>query len=297
MYIIILTDSRYVNPKHITPYTQNILDEEQILAEALRTEGLTSVRKAWDDETVVWSQADAIIFRTTWDYFERFTEFSLWLNDVSKRTTLLNSEAIIRWNIDKHYLEDLKAKGTNVCESHFVETGSQTTLLKEFKTLNCKDVILKPCVSGAARHTYKLNAGNISEYEAVFQDLIKNEGMMLQPFQYSVLDKGEVSFVVLGGTYTHSVLKKAKAGDFRVQDDFGGTLHDYEPTQIEIQFVEQAVKNCPELPLYARVDVMWDNNNQLAISELELIEPELWFRRNPESAKVLAKAICIRLKS
>ena len=28
----------------------------------------------------------------------------------------------------------------------------------------------------------------------------------------------------MNGIYTHAVLKKAKSGDFRVQDDFGGSV-------------------------------------------------------------------------
>ena len=31
---------------------------------------------------------------------------------------------------------------------------------------------------------------------------------------------------MINGQFTHAVLKKAKPGDFRVQDDFGGTVLD-----------------------------------------------------------------------
>ena len=94
----------------------------------------------------------------------------------------------------------------------------------------------------------------------------------------------------------HAVLKQAKPGDFRVQDDFGGSVQIYNPTKEEIQFAENAVKSCPELPIYARVDVFLDNQNKLAIAELELIEPELWFRFHPKSADELAKGIKQRIK-
>jgi hypothetical protein len=95
----------------------------------------------------------------------------------------------------------------------------------------------------------------------------------------------------MGGEYTHAVLKRAKEGDFRVQDDFGGTLHDYHPNEKEIDFAIRAVQACPGQPLYARVDLIWNNQNQPVLSELELIEPELWFRREPDAAEVLADAI------
>jgi hypothetical protein len=81
-----------------------------------------------------------------------------------------------------------------------------------------------------------------------------------------------------------------------VQDDFGGSVYVYTPTQEEIIFSKKAVKACPELPIYARVDIFTDNQGNIALSELELIEPELWFRYHPEAANVLAKAIKVKLK-
>ena len=101
--------------------------------------------------------------------------------------------------------------------------------------------------------------------------------------------------MVFNGKFTHAILKKAKAGDFRVQDDFGGSVSDYSPTNEEITFAENTVKACPELPIYARVDIFTDNNTKIALSELELIEPELWFRHHPEAATVLAEAIKLKL--
>ena len=94
---------------------------------------------------------------------------------------------------------------------------------------------------------------------------------------------------------TFYTLKKAKEGDFRVQDDFGGTVHDYDPTENEIRFAEAAVKACPELPIYARVDIFEDNDGNIALSELELIEPELWFRNYKPAALALAKGVKERL--
>jgi len=97
--------------------------------------------------------------------------------------------------------------------------------------------------------------------------------------------------MVIDGKFTHAVLKIAKKGDFRVQDDFGGTVHNYKPTSEEIDFAERVVKACELNPIYARVDMFTDNDGQLAVSELELIEPELWFRKNPDAADKLAFAI------
>lgn len=289
--VVILTDNRYVNPTKIDEYIQNVLDEDNYVKNALEKLELNVARIAWDDKDFDWSSTKYLLFRTTWDYFNRFEEFSNWLNKVSQVTQLLNSERIIRWNIDKHYLQDLRQKGVHIIPTIFIEKSSRTSLKILHKENNWDETILKPCISGGARYTYKLNLNNLEKHENIFQKLIKNEAMMLQPFQHSIVKKGEISLMIFNGRFTHAVLKKAKKGDFRVQDDFGGTVHNYIPTAKEILFSEKAVKSCIEFPVYARVDITTDNDGDLAIVELELIEPELWFRNNPQAADFLAEGI------
>ena len=97
--------------------------------------------------------------------------------------------------------------------------------------------------------------------------------------------------MVFGGKFSHAVLKTAKPGDFRVQDDFGGTISSYTPNKEEIQFIEHAVAACNPVPIYARIDVIWNNQDELCIGEIELIEPELWFRMSPKASADCAKAI------
>lgn len=94
---------------------------------------------------------------------------------------------------------------------------------------------------------------------------------------------------------SHKPIKKAKIGYFRVQDDFSGNFNNFSTENKEILFSENTVKSCPELPIYTRVDIFTDNEGNIALSELELIEPELWFRYYPEAANVLSRAINERL--
>jgi len=289
--IVILTDSKHVSPLLIDDYTKNVITEDALIQNALGLQGLRVLRLSWDDKDFDWSSTAYILFRSTWDYFNRFDEFSKWLIKVSKLTTLLNSEEIILWNIDKHYLLDLKNKGIHIPKTYFIEKDSSDTLKDIHLNLKWTETILKPCVSGAARHTYKLNLKTLDAHETIFKTLIKKESMMLQPFQNNIVEKGEISMMVFNGFFTHAVLKKAKKGDFRVQDDFGGSVHQYTPSKSEIDFAVKTVKACKELPIYARVDIFTDNDGEIALSELELIEPELWFRLHPEAAHILAKAI------
>lgn len=295
--IVILTEDRYVSPDPNDPYNQDLLTEDRLVVEALENKGFRVTRISWSDPTFDWSSTKAVIFRTTWDYFYRFQEWKAWLTSTSKVTQMINSHTLIQWNMDKHYLGDLEKKGINIPDSRFIEVGEKTSLsalLEETGWTNC---ILKPCVSGTARHTYKLNAENVSEHEDIFQELIRSEALMLQPFLKNIVEKGEISMIVIGGQFTHAVLKVAKGGDFRVQSDFGGAVHHYEPSDEEMVFAEKAVAACDPQPLYARVDIIEDNNIELAVIELEMIEPELWFRMNPKAAEVLADAIENQLSS
>ena len=107
----------------------------------------------------------------------------------------------------------------------------------------------------------------------------------MQEFLTNITLNGEVSLIMIDGKYTHAVRKIAK-GDFRVQDDHGGKVEKYNANTNEIQFARKCLENCPEPPLL-RVDIVYDNNGQISWGELEPIEPELWFRNNPKSAKCL----------
>lgn len=293
--VVILTESRYLNPEKVNGYIHNILTEEELLKKALEKHDLKVIRKDWADPDFDWTTTKCAIFRTTWDYFDRFDEFQVWLDQIEHQTKLINPVSTIRWNMDKHYLRDLEKKGVRIVETLYIKRGESRSLSNIYKEAGWKDVILKPTVAGAARHTYKLNSGNIADYESIFSELITKEDMMLQPYQYNIATKGEVSFMVMGGRFTHAILKKAKSGDFRVQDDFGGTVHNYDASEDEIAFAEEVIHACKPLPAYARVDVMWDNEDQLAVSEVELVEPELWFRENHEAADVLAEEVLERI--
>jgi len=289
--VVILTDHRYVNPKKTDWYIDQVLLEDQLLQTALEGKGLRVIKKDWADKHFDWTTTKYAIFRTTWDYFERFDEFFTWLENTNNETTFINSEEVINWNIDKHYLQYLAKNNINIAPTLFIEKGDATTLKQLFEKTNWKEVVLKPAISGAARHTYRINPNNYKKHENIFQELIKVECMLFQSFLKNITLFGEISLIMIGGKYTHAVKKKAKKGDFRVQDDHGGTVEKYKPTKVEIIFAENCLEASPFKPIYARVDIVYDNNNIISLSELELIEPELWFRNNPISTNLLAEEI------
>ena len=287
--IVILTEDRYEAPSKKNSYTNNILKEDYLLFDALKKLGFNVMRSSWSSKKFNWEVVDYAIFRTTWDYFERLEDFLNWINTYSRKIKFINSIDLIKWNLDKSYLQDFPKEV--VVPSFFLKKDSPKSLKEISTQKGWKELIIKPSVSAAAWNTYRVSAENINEMELVFSNLKSSHKMIVQEFQKSVLTSGEVSIMVFGGKYSHAVLKKSKKNDFRVQDDFGGTVYKYEPKKNEIDFAEKIVSMCPERPLYARVDIMLSKNERILLSELEIIEPELWFRFCEKSADFLAKKI------
>ncbi|MDG2343718.1 MAG: hypothetical protein P8L23_03985 [Flavobacteriales bacterium] len=289
--VVILTESRYVKPEIIDDYVQNVLTEDGLIYDELEKLGLKVTRKDWDDKHFNWEDAKLLLIRSTWNYFHRFKEFKKWIDNVNSKSILINTYDQVNWNFDKHYLKDLQQNNINIPASIFINKGSTTTLQDHMAKNNWNCIVIKPTISGAGRHTYKVDENNVLKVNQDFLELVKEEDFIIQEFQKNIVSKGEVAVVLINGEYTHAILKLAKKGDFRVQDDFGGTIQDYEPNQAMITFAQESIKNLSPTPVYARVDIIWDNNNKMAVSELELIEPELWFRNNPSAAVKIAKVL------
>ncbi len=296
--VALLTDHRYEAMVALPGdwYLGNILEDDGLLQKELEGQGISSVRVDWARKDMDWSQYKCVVFRTTWDYFDRFEEFSQWLDDVSKQTKLCNPYSMIKWNMDKHYLKDLESKRIPVTPSRFVEKGSTVNIEDEILKSGWHELVIKPCVSGAARHTYRVNKLNAKAIETVVNKLLKYESFVYQPFLESVLTQGEDTLMLFDGKFSHAIRKLAKPGDFRVQDDHGGTVHDYQPDAEQIEFAEKAMAVCSTLPSYGRVDMVRDNQGKLALMELEMIEPELWLRKHPPSAKLFAESIARVIK-
>lgn len=195
--ITILTDRRYVDPVERNDYVDNVLLEDKLLQLALEKKGLNVFRTNWDNADFNWATTRYAIFRTTWDYFDRYEEFAQWMKAVEKQTVLLNSKELIQWNIDKHYLGELSNKGINIPSTVFIEKGDNRSLESVIDETTWDEFILKPVISGAARNTFRIKRSEISDYELKFRTFISQESYMVQEFQQNILTQGEISLMVL----------------------------------------------------------------------------------------------------
>lgn len=289
--ITIVTAKAYDNPMERPPYVENIFREYELLKEALESKGYSVVRTYWDNSEYDWSQTKVAVIRTVWDYFERFDAFNSWMETTAKLTRLVNPLELQQWNSHKFYLRELDEKGVRIVSTEFVEKGTKISLREIAEKRQWQKMVMKPAISAAAFHTYKISEVTIDDQENVFQELLASRDLLVQEFQETITTHGEASLMVFNGKYTHAILKKAKQGDFRVQDDFGGTVHHYEPSMEEIEFAEFANAQCPISPAYGRVDIIWDKEGKCYLSEMEFLDPEIWLRNAPETAYMIAQGI------
>jgi len=287
--VAILTEKRYLNPQPDDWYVSNIIKEDGLVELGLRDLGVSCSRVAWDDNFNP-SDFRFALFRTTWNYFEQLDDFMRFLKKCEKRISFINPYHQIIWSLDKKYLLFLRDCGINIPETHLVKKGSPIDLKSFCSKNHWEEIVIKPCISAAAWNTHYIKKVS-SDSQNLINSLVKDQDMLIQVFQKNILTSGEISMMMINGEYSHAVLKKTKPGDFRVQDDFGGTVSVYSPKNREIEFANRVIKALPFHTIYARVDIILDNRGLIALSELELIEPEMWFRLHPISARNLGLAI------
>ena len=148
-----------------------------------------------------------------------------------------------------------------------------------------RELVIKPPVSASADGTYLLGCDEPVPPEAL------GKAMLVQPFLSSVASEGEYSIMLFDGRFSHSIVKRPKAGDYRVQPHLGGTELPCEPSAGAIELAHAALAAAPTNAAYARVDMVRDNEGELAIIELELIEPALWLQHAPDGGESFASAL------
>ena len=294
--VVIVTDStkdksilNAAIPDDVFFQIQPRFDESSLIL-SLKSLGLTVVRAAWDGP-FQWESAGCAVIRSAWNYIDNPKGFEKWLKETDKKTKLINSLEICIWNMNKQYLFDLEKYNIPIIKSIRLSYSDIDKLESLLDPLQTRTIVVKPIISCDGQNTFKIKLDEDVNYRKIIIDLLSKQDILVQPFMESIITNGERSFIVIDGKLSHSVLKIAKAEEFRVQDEHGGYVFPYTASDSECQFAENVVRKCMRKPLYARVDVIHNDQNQMLVNELELIEPDLFFRFDQRSTNRLAQAI------
>ncbi len=255
-------------------------DDRHLLL-ALRAAGLEAEPAVWEDPHYDWSAVRLAVIRSAWDYSFRRDQFLAWAERAAARTTLWNSARVVHWNTHKSYLCDLADRGVAAVPTVVLCAGTEATLDEILQRHGWDDVVLKAAVAQSGRYALFVPQDGRAAGRAHLKRLLPHEDMLVQPYIGSVATAGELSLVLVDGECTHAVRKRAAAGDFRVHDDFGGTVEMEQPDEAHLATARAALAAVGEPVHYARVDLVDGPNGQPMIMEFELVEPELFFRLSP----------------
>jgi len=252
-----------------------------------REQGMDVIDVDWADETQDWSVYGAAMIGTTWDYWDHADRFLRTLDKIEQVTPLFNSAALVRWNSHKGYLKELGEKGARMIPTLWINQVDEASFAAAFQTLGSDDLVFKRQVGAGADGQFRLSPTDACP------DM--PHPMMVQPFLSRIQEEGEYSFIFIDGTFSHALLKQAKAGDYRIQSSYGGTETPIIPDAEDLQAAAEILQKLNEVPLYARVDMLRGEDGQLLLMELELIEPYLYPLEGSQLGPLMAAAVIDRL--
>lgn len=254
-------------------------------ASALAGAGLAVEQRVWSDAGDV-SAFDLILPLFAWGYQRDVAQWYALLDRLeAEGLPVVNPVAVLRWNSDKAYLAELGRAGVDVVPTVEVAALDDAALAEAREQLNAQEVVIKPAISGGADGTHRIAPG------APIPDDARGQRRLVQPMMPGIVTDGEYSLFFFGGAFSHAIVKRVAAGDFRVQTQFGGREERWSPTAEALALAEAALAAAPAVPVYARVDMVADAGGKLHIMELELIEPSLFLHFAEDKGAAFGRAV------
>lgn len=260
--------------------------DEAPLLDALRRAGHDAATLAWDDADQDPGAFDACVLRATWNYHRRIGPFRDWLHRAAQRTRLINPLETVLWNLHKRYLTDFESRRIPIVPTAWADHGSTTDLPALTKARGWSRFVIKPAVSAGSRDTRVFRADTQLDDACGFLEAsAAREDSMIQRYMPSVEQGGEVSIICIDGRISHAIEKRVR---FAGEDE---SVAARPLDEAHRRFAQAVLDACPVPSTFARVDVMRTDGGGIVLSELELIEPSLYFDHAPGSADAMAEAI------
>lgn len=275
-----------------------------LLVPALRERGVDADAVVWHAD-VDWASYDLLVLRSPWDYPRRVAEFEAWFDDVSRVTRVLNEPALVRWNLDKRYLEELAGHGVGVVPTTYVAPGAGAIDAAAAVLAGHGDdwMVLKPSVSAGAHDTALVRATSAEADVLARRVLGRGATLMVQPEVPELSVGAEKALYLIDGELTHAV---AKGALLERGGGFIGGVYQENPQVVgvdddEIAFATGAMAAIGAAtglttPLYARIDTVRSARYGLVLLEAELFEPTFNLHLVPEVVTRFADAVVARVE-
>lgn len=267
-----------------------LTDDDRPLIGALAEIGLDAEPVQWDDASVDWRTYETLVLRSTWDYHLRVPEFEAWLATLDREAvSLWNPTSVVRWNMHKSYLRGLQQAGILIPGTRWLPRGGAVALESLLRAAAWTEAIVKPAVSASATKTSRVHIDNAAD-AGDFARLLEHADVLVQEVVPEVAHDGEWSLMFIGGAYSHATLKKPRPGDFRVQQELGGSADPATAPSTAVAAGERITSHIPGRWLYARIDGVMTSRGFM-LMEVECIEPVLFFEQAPGSYERFAAGL------
>ncbi len=264
--------------------------DEELLLGALTDAGLDPALVAWDDPVVDWSRFGMAVLRSPWNYIDHLDEFLEWAVHAGTVTRLFNPVEVVQWNTHKGYLRQLAKQGVPVVPTAWLGVGEELDLGDLMADRGWHDVVAKPVVGAGSFLTDRITDPRSDAAQEFWRTLCTDREVMVQPYLQSVEEYGERSLIWIDGELTHAVRKSPRLGDAEEN-----VSHALPIAHVERELAEAVIADIPHELLYARIDLIRDDDDEPLLAELELVEPSLFLKQEPTALKRLVRGIAERL--
>ena len=268
----------------------DLTDDDRPLIDEFKRVGFQAQPVRWDDMRIRWTDYDALVLRSCWDYHLRSAEFTKWLQHIEHAgVRLWNPYVVVRWNLHKRYLRQLASRGILIPHTVWINRGGHEPLSQIMQKAGWREAMVKPAISASATETWRTTVDGAAD-GARFAELALGNDLLVQEIVPEIAAVGEWSLVFIDGKFSHAAMKRPASGDFRVQSEHGGSA---EPARAPKDLVSRGITITDEIPagwLYARIDGVVTSRGFM-LMEVECIEPHLFFSFEPDSRRRLATAL------
>jgi len=245
----------------------------------------------WRGDVPDWNEYDAVYIGVPWDYPEDPEGFLAVLGDIDRSNAILvNDLSLVHWSLPKTYLRDLEARGADIVPSLWFEHMDVDTLSAAFESHGVDQIIVKPVISTNAADTYLLTRKRANALRDELARVFHSRPFIVQTFIGSIQTEGEYSLFYFNREFSHATLKVPKTGDFRVQEEHGAEVRSITPEPALLATGDKVMGLVEPMPAYARADFVRGPDGRFLVMELELIEPSMYLRMDPEAPGRFAEA-------
>lgn len=267
--------------------------DSELLREALAKIGVSAELVSWDDPDADWAGRALVVVRSTWDSVDHPDEYLRWKRQVDDVTNLVNPAAVLAWNLDKTYLEDLARDGVRIVPTRWVRPGDAWEP-------HPGEYVVKPSISAGGRETARYGPSHRPDAELHVARLLElDRTVMIQPYLPSIEEPGEVSMIFIDGVFSHAVRKGAVLGlGDGVQERpwekmvlLGLTDVTARQTDAANTVLRTVQRRFGQALVYSRVDLVDGPTGDPLVLEVELIDPNLSLQLAPAATQRLSASL------